>query len=179
MMEMNQITPNTSKDLKNKLLFIGIGAIIYFVLSLVLSNNYSAVSIVFIVVEALLFGVFMFFAETFVVKKLIANITFPLQIDEEKQVEVPASIYKGLGSIGGKFIVTNRHLFFKSHSLNFSSAAFAIPIADVKQVVAKRYNKFTDNGLQITTTNGKVYDLIVYNRDEVVNSINQQSLPVV
>lgn len=63
---------------------------------------------------------------------------------------------KGIEAVGGKLVLTNKRILFKSHKINIQPHELSIPLTDI--VSASGYKKLglLNNGLAITTSNGLV-----------------------
>lgn len=81
---------------------------------------------------------------------------------------VDANMIKGLESVGGKLIITNRNIIFSSHAFNFQRGEHRIKIKRIKKI-----EKFglIPNGLRLRMKNGKKYEFRVSKRSRVIKTI--------
>ncbi|HEV7381049.1 MAG TPA: GRAM domain-containing protein, partial [Dyadobacter sp.] len=68
---------------------------------------------------------------------------------------------KGIDAVGGKLVLTNKRLIFKSQKLNIQPHKLSIPLTDITSVCRTKTLGLVNNGLAITTTDGIVENFTV------------------
>lgn len=63
---------------------------------------------------------------------------------------------KGIEAVGGKLVLTDKRLVFKSHRLNIQPHELSIPLTDIESVFSYKKLGLLNNGLAVTTSNGLV-----------------------
>src|SRR5690606_6756058 len=63
---------------------------------------------------------------------------------------------KGIEAVGGKLVLTDKRLVFKSHRLNIQPHELSIPLTDIESVFSYKKLGLLNNGLAVTTSNGVV-----------------------
>lgn len=138
-----------------------------------------------LVAQSLIYGVTMtlFFIFLFpklmnkLVGKRIDTIKPSLLADEVPEREIFANLFRGLEGVGGKIFLTNARLIFKSHSLNIQKGQTNIAYQDISSVTKRKTMKLIDNGIKVTTKEGKVYCFVMNNRDvELQNILDKLNL---
>lgn len=111
------------------------------------------------------------------VGKRIDTIKPTLLADEVLEREIFANLFRGLEGVGGKIFLTNSRLIFKSHSLNIQKGQTNIDYKNIVSVTKRKTMKLIDNGIKVTTKEGKVYCFVVNNRDiELKNILDKLNL---
>ena len=95
--------------------------------------------------------------------------------DETILFETPANHFKGMEGVGGRLYFTNRRLIFKSHKLNIQNHQLSIDLSDIKQVDRYKTLGLVNNGLAITTINGKIEKFVVEKVEEWVNLLTEKN----
>lgn len=171
-------------SLKHKLIFSLISGFAFAILSsitnyFILDKDFSwgifAFNIIF-------FGLFFGFGYLFLMKKLTARILRKIHIglSEEEVVkhEGPANLFRGIEGVGGKLILTDKRLIFKSHKMNIQSGETQLLLDNIQQASPRKTAKLFQNGIRILNKAGEHFDFVVYERDSWLTKLNapQQSL---
>ena len=139
----------------------------------VLEDGFSASRFVS---NMILFGIIFGFGYLFLMKKLTARLMKKISIDlfdiEEKQFDGPATLIKDAEGVGGKLVLTDQRLVFKSYQINIQSGANEYLLAELREVHPRKSAKLFQNEMRIITTEGQHYDFVVYERDLWVSKIN-------
>ncbi|MCU9613164.1 GRAM domain-containing protein [Caldibacillus lycopersici] len=85
--------------------------------------------------------------------------------------KVPANLFRGIESVGGRLTITNKRVLFQSHKINIQSGATEILISDIAAVVKRNTLGLVPNGISIVLKNGTEYKLVVYKRDKLIKTI--------
>ncbi len=142
-------------------------------------NLYSTGSLIFQGVGfGMLFGIgFPYVSEKFAgkfSKNRGMKIEPELELNEEIEIEGPANLFRGIEGVGGKIFLTNKKLIFKSHKINVQKGQTNIEYSKIQEIVKRKTVKLIDNGIRITTDNGKKYDFVVNERDFWFEKINER-----
>lgn len=148
-------------NISNKLKLFLFTFIIYLALSIVLDNEYTAIAFCFAVAESLVFALTITFIESLIVRSIINNTKIVLLENESVIIESSASYLKSKSfAVGGKIILTNIRISFKSHSLNISAAEFSITYDQINDITTFS-SLFIKNGIQLALTDGSTIKLII------------------
>jgi hypothetical protein len=148
-------------------------AILYTVLLIIFDyfseeKLYSTNSLIF---QGIFFGVFFgigfpYVSEKFADRFLKTTKIIPeLELDEQIQIEGPASLFRGMEGVGGKIFLTNKKLIFNSHKINIQRGRTNIEYSNIKEVNKRKTAKLINNGLKVITQSGEEYDFVVNDRD--------------
>jgi hypothetical protein len=136
------------------------------------------ISISRFVFNLIFFGFVFGFGYLFLMKrltdKLMQKINIDLNEDETEQYEGPANLFRGIEGVGGKLLLTDKRLIFKSHQLNIQSGETQYLLKDIKEVVPRKTAKLFQNGIRVVTESGENLDFVLYERDFWVSKIKEQ-----
>lgn len=123
-----------------------------------------------LIIEGIIFTVFYGLLFYLVTEKLIptlAKSVKPKLLEGEKvAIESLANLSNGFEKIGGKLFLTDKRLIFKSHKLNIHRKQINFEFGQISEVVKQKIAKISDNGVRVTTTDGKNFDFVVQDRDK-------------
>ena len=85
-------------------------------------------------------------------------------------IEYKANFNSGLNSIGGKIIITPTQLIFRAHAINLGNLNDRI--FEIKDITG--YKKGTLTFLYISFLNGKDIKLTVWNKDEIIDQLEER-----
>ncbi len=163
--------------MKNKFLKSGLFFGIFMSIFFIVSNSIEEKSINWKIVVAGIIGglvgglVFSFFTKLFT--KKIKKIKIEIGESENNLKERLASHFKGIENVGGKLLLTNERLIFKSHKFNIQNHELEIKISEIKKVEKVKTIGLIPNGLRITTNMGKAERFVVDSPNEWINKINE------
>ncbi|MDO6744587.1 GRAM domain-containing protein [Tenacibaculum soleae] len=170
-------------NLKQKIIFIIITTILYTLIlwffDYIWNENNSITSLI---IQGLFFGIIFGIGYPYSNKKLAStfytkattNLNFQLEKGEQIEIHGPGNLFKGFEAIGGKIILTNKRIVFKSHNINIQKINVAIDYLDIKQIIKTKTIKFIDNGIKITTKDHKEYNFVVNERDLWFSKIKER-----
>ena len=95
-----------------------------------------------------------------------------LETDEEIIRKERANHLQPMEGVGGRLLLTNRRLFFKSHMFNVSTREISIRLEEIIAVEAKRGDLISKK-LEIFLENGSIENFIVNHRKTWVKVIEQ------
>ena len=79
---------------------------------------------------------------------------------------------RGIEKVGGKLLLTDQRLVFKSHKLNIQSDETHLMITEIKEAIPRKTSNFYPNGIRIIKTTGDHLDIFVHERDNWISKIN-------
>lgn len=125
----------------------------------------------------LFFGFFFGFGFLHLMK-IFSNRTLKKIIPELLEGEViqregPANLFRGIEAVGGKLLLTNKRLVFKSHKVNIQRGQINLELDQVTGVTSRKTSKIFDNGMRILNKNGEPFDFVVFERDEWISRIKK------
>lgn len=122
------------------------------------------------------FGLFFGFGFLFLMKKLTKRTMKKIQIelneDEIIHHEGSANLFRGIEGVGGKLLLTNKRLIFKSHKLNIQSGETQLALDEIEEASSRKTAKLFQNGMRIMNKAGEHFDFVVYERDSWLTKIN-------
>ncbi|MDX6745739.1 GRAM domain-containing protein [Polaribacter sp. PL03] len=152
--------------------------VVYGLMLYILNSNQNLKEII---IQAIIFGVlmtlFFIFLFPWVMRKIVGesldNIAPALLEGETLKEEIFANLFRGIEAVGGKLFFTNKRLIFKSHSLNIQKGQTDISFIEIINVEKRKTMKIVDNGMKITTKDGKEYCFIIEDRDLQIEKIKE------
>lgn len=88
----------------------------------------------------------------------------PPLVDEKIIKEGLANHFMGAESVGGSIYLTDKRLFFKSHSINIQNHELSIPLSDIENAMKGRSLLIFSNRLQLKLKTEKSKSLWSMNR---------------
>jgi hypothetical protein len=131
---------------------------------------------VHLIVILVIFVLGMLFGRMFTVlmqrisKRVVAGISVETQPGEIIVKEGGANQFKGAEGVGGKLVLTDRRLIFRSHKLNIQGHQDSFNLAQISEVRATKILRIQDNGLMVRMA-GEVSERFIV--DEPVEWVNQ------
>lgn len=124
-----------------------------------------------LIFQGVFFGLFMGFGMPLLMKKFPKTFTKSpkkvvpdLEESEVIEVQGPANLFRGIEGVGGVLFITNKKVLFKSHKFNIQTGQTDINFTEIEKIEKRKSGKIFNNGIRITTTTGKKYDLVVNQR---------------
>jgi len=100
------------------------------------------------------------------------KIQIELTENENLKYEGPANLFRGIEGVGGKLVLTDKRLIFKSHKMNIQSGETQLLLEDIKEAIPKKTAKLFQNGIRILNNDGEHFDFVVYKRNNWLTKIN-------
>lgn len=123
------------------------------------------------------FGFFFGFGLLYIMTKTSDRLMKKIEIeiaDGESMIhEGPANLFRGIESVGGKLLLSDKRLVFKSHKMNIQSGETQFMAAEIKKAIPRKTAKIFRNGIRIITNSGEYFDFVVYERHHWVMKINK------
>lgn len=131
------------KDIKHALIYYGFPLSIITVISgIFVSHELNFVMILIGGMSGAFFGTIFGMVFLSLVKKTgkkwYDKIGVSLDEDEKAVMIGPGNHFIGKEAVGGKLVLTNRRLIFKSHKMNFNNHGIAFPLSDIKELSENR-----------------------------------------
>lgn len=124
----------------------------------------------------ILFGIGFPFVMEKLAPKMLSKVKNP-EMDENETIiyEDGASLFRGAWvTVGGKLFLTNKRLIFNSHKYNLQKGETSIDLNDITEISKRKTSRIVDNGLRIATKDNSKYDLVLNNRDEWVEQLQNK-----
>ncbi|MFP4090426.1 MAG: hypothetical protein ACLFUB_18915 [Cyclobacteriaceae bacterium] len=94
------------------------------------------------------------------------KLSFEFPPGETACFESGANLRRGREAVGGKLFLSDQRLVFISHQYNVQRDPLEIERDRIAQVVPHKSLGFISNGLQLKTTEGRVYHFVVDQQDK-------------
>jgi hypothetical protein len=75
------------------------------------------------------------------------------------------------GAVGGRLVLTDRHVWFVPHSATVQADAWSVPLAKVRAVRATRTLGIIPNGVVLELASGTVHRFATWDRDDWVRAV--------
>lgn len=95
------------------------------------------------------------------------------QITQTLLLTINANLFRGVEAVGGKLLIYNNHLHFKSHSLNIQTGDTTINIQDISAISLTNTLGIVPNGLLIKTKQGTEFRFVVSQRNKTYQLITE------
>ena len=102
----------------------------------------------------------------FAVRGLLTPRDVALEPGEASRHAGPANHFVGVEGVGGKLVLTDRRVVFRSHGFNIQVHALELPLASIASVTPVMTLGLVDNGLLFRMTDGHVERFVVGGRQE-------------
>lgn len=121
------------------------------------------------VVTGLAFALVITWLTNRLYKRTIVEIT-----DDEKLIkEGGANHFRGKEGVGGKLVLTDKRLIFKSHNLNIQNHTQHFELPQIQNVQSTNTLGFLTNGLQLQLVNNDVHKFVVDEPGEWVKALEE------
>jgi hypothetical protein len=121
----------------------------------------------------LLFGFgFLYFMKRYS-DKMLKKISVALNDGEVIEHEGAANLFRGMEAVGGKLMLTNKRLVFKSHKLNIQSGETSLELGEINEVIPRKTAYLLNNGIRMMKVSGEHFDFVVYERQDWLSKINE------
>lgn len=132
-----------------------------------------------LILEGIIFAVvygFLFYVMTEIMIPMLARSVKPLLIENETvKMDGSASLVKGFEKIGGKLFLTDSRLIFKPHKLNIHRKQISFELDQISDVMKRKGSTTLNNGVRVTTTEGKKVDFMVHERDLWLKKLHDEN----
>jgi hypothetical protein len=166
-----------NSKIKTGLIF-GIAMTVFFIAENLLTNDHLTTKEIFKAIALGLFAgsisglLFGWFLGKFSSSKFVRDAT-KIDISADELIfETPANHFKGIEAVGGKLVLTDKRLIFKSHRLNIQNHQLTINLSDVTQVDKYKTLGLVNNGLSIQITRQTTEKFVVEKIDEWLSHLN-------
>ena len=90
----------------------------------------------------------------------------PLKDGEKIVLEGLANHFQGIEAVGGRLVLTNERVVFKSHSFNIQTHEWSVALPDILETESARTLGVVPNGLLIKVKSGETERFVVNDREE-------------
>ena len=84
-----------------------------------------------------------------------------------------ANLFRGIESVGGRILITNKSITFKSHALNLQKMDLIVSLKDIAKVEKRNTMGIVPNGLLLKLKSGVEYKFVVWNREELISILSK------
>jgi hypothetical protein len=123
-------------------------------------------------ISGLLFGLTFTIFVNFFKAKVLKNIIVELHPNEKVVMENGANHFKGVEGVGGKLVLTDKRLIFKSHPMNVQNHESSFDLTEIKNLSATKTLKVLKNGLKLDLANNESHRFIVDDPSAWVAAMN-------
>lgn len=106
--------------------------------------------------------------------RLYKSVVIDLQSDEEIIYEAGANHSRGMFPSGGRLVLTNKRLIFKTHKNNSEIYELSLQLSSLKMVSVTKRMKLMRRGLKLESTDNKTIEFTVENPDMWVDKIQDK-----
>jgi hypothetical protein len=121
--------------------------------------------------SGLLAGVIFAFIMKALAKRFSTQIPVDVPEGETLIKEDGANHFKGAEAVGGKLILTNQRLIFRSHSFNIQNHEENILLSRIKEVSSFKTLGMVPNGLKVLLDTSEEHRFVIDNRSVWIDSI--------
>lgn len=93
---------------------------------------------------------------------------------KQKELNVPANLFRGLEAVGGRMKITENKIVFHPHKLNVNQVDLTLNMSDIKEVGKRNTLYIVPNGMRIVVNSGEEYKFVVNNRRKLIKRITEQ-----
>jgi hypothetical protein len=135
-----------------------------------LTTGLIIICLIFGLIGGVLFALFMQYAA----KRLYKKTQVETASDEIILKEAGANHFKGKEGVGGKLVLTNKRLIFKSHKFNVQNHQENFDLTEIVSAQQAKIMKALNNGLLLELNNNEKHKFVVDAPSEWVSTIEHQ-----
>ena len=87
--------------------------------------------------------------------------------------DAAANLVRGIESVGGRLLVTNSRLVFRSHTVNLQRMPAEVPLDQIAQILRHNYLGIVPNGIRVRLKSGVEYKFMVWGRSRLLQVIRE------
>jgi hypothetical protein len=144
------------------------------------SFRYQELSIILTLLTlilGLILGLVFTWSMEYMAKRFLKRVEVQIGQDEIVVREAGANYFRGVEGVGGKLVLTNRRLIFKSHKSNIQNHQWDFDLSQIEKIDAARTWNLFKNGLMVLLAGNETHKFVVAEPDEWANVITRQKLP--
>lgn len=130
--------------------------------------------IVSTLIGGLITGLLFAWIMQYIPKRLFKKIIIETAANENIIKEGGANHFKGKEGVGGKLVLTDRRLIFKSHKFNIQNHQEIFDLGQVEKLQATKTFGFWENGLTLELVNNDKHKFIVDEPSDWIERIRNQ-----
>jgi hypothetical protein len=124
----------------------------------------------------LIFGILFAWSMQYATERLFKKIVVETSEGEIVVKEGGANHFRGKEGVGGKLVLTDRRLIFKSHKFNVQNHKTDFDLKDVEKLQATKTLNILENGLTIELANREKHKFVVDEPKEWIEKIMDQKV---
>ncbi len=142
--------------------------------NLIVNGGPTLIIIVTSAIGGLVFGLLFALTMQFMAKRLFNKILVETADDESIIKEGGANHFKGKEGVGGKLVLTDKRLIFKSHKFNIQNHQDTFDLEQIEKLQATTTLKFLKNGLILELKNNDSHKFIVDEPSDWIEKVMSQ-----
>jgi hypothetical protein len=150
--------------------------IVMIVVHSIIEKGFTAQIAVSAIIGGTITGLMFAASMQYTARRLYKAIVIETNPDEERIKEGGANHFMGKEGVGGKLLLTDKRLIFKSHKFNIQNHQQVYDLRDIRLAQASMTVKIFRNGLNVELRDGVVHKFVVDQPNEWVVSIERQRL---
>lgn len=132
------------------------------------------ITIISILIGGLIAGLLFATIMQYTAKKIFKKVIIETADSENIIKEGGANHFKGKEGVGGKLVLTDKRLIFKSHKFNIQNHQDNFDLRQVEKLQATKTLKFLENGLTLELVNNDRHKFIVDDPTDWIEQIMKQ-----
>jgi GRAM domain len=164
----------TQKALKVALFFGLPWTVIMTIANSIIKGGFTINILISTAIIGLIVGLVFSFIITLLTNRLYKKTIVEMSEDEKIIKEDGANYFKGKEGVGGKLVLINNRLIFKSHKLNIQNHQDNFELQKIEKVEVTKTLGIFKNGLTIELRNKEMHKFVVDEPDEWINQIENQ-----
>jgi hypothetical protein len=137
----------------------------------VITDDFSTDDLIRVAINSILFGLFFTLVTNFFVKWPLKRIIIERDPDEKLVKEGGANHIVNLERVGGKLVLTDKRLVFKSHKVNIQVHQQSFLLSEINTVEAAKTGGVLKNVLLVHLNDSVTHKFIVFEPEEWVREI--------
>jgi hypothetical protein len=137
-------------------------------------EGFTLIRVISSILGGIFFGLCFVYGMKYLGKKLYKKTVVEIQNGEKIIKEGGANHFRGIEGVGGRLVLTNKRLVFKSHKLNIQNHEDNFHFQQIEKVQATKTMGILSNGLLVSLTNNDKHRFVVEEPDHWVKEIIDQ-----
>lgn len=144
------------------------------IFNLIIKDGPMHITIISILIGGLIAGLLFATIMQYTAKKIFKKVIIETADSENIIKEGGANHFKGKEGVGGKLVLTDKRLIFKSHKFNIQNHQDNFDLRQVEKLQATKTLKFLENGLTLELVNNDRHKFIVDDPTDWIEQIMKQ-----
>ena len=140
----------------------------------IVGKNVTLRAILLALISGLIAGFLFSLLMPYLGKRLLAKVIVSIDEDEQVIKEAGANHFKGAEGVGGKLVLTNKRLIFKSHRFNVQNHQQEFPVEKIVRLKTAKTVAFFQNAIILELEGNSVHKFVVDEPKEWVEIVYDQ-----